>query len=64
MSLFVSMHFKFKLDLNANFTIQNDDWVFISVFFQLSSRLTPEDLRLFVCSYVTLSECATPVLMY
>ena len=35
MSLFVSIHFQFKLDMNVNFTMQNGEWVFISEFFLL-----------------------------
>ena len=31
MPLFVSMHFGFKLDINANFTKENGDWMFIIV---------------------------------
>ena len=55
----VSMHFRY---VNANFTIQNNEWVFFSMFFQLSPYLAPKDLfSLFICSYITLSECATPV---
>ena len=61
MPLFVNMYFRLKLDVNVNFTMQNDEWVFISAFFQLSPHLTPKDLSLFICSYITLSECATPV---
>ena len=60
-TLFVSMHFRFKLDINANFPMQNDDWVFICAIFQLSSHLTPKDLSLIICSWRTLPECATPV---
>ena len=39
------MHFRFKLDINANFTYQNGEWVFISAFFLLSPHLTPNDLK-------------------
>ena len=35
MSLFVSIHFQSKLDMNVNFTMQNGEWVFISAFFLL-----------------------------
>ena len=35
MPLFVSMHFRFKLDINANFTAQHGEWVFIIVLFLL-----------------------------
>ena len=56
MSLFVGMHFRFKLDINANFTMQNGE---LSVrFFLLSPHLTPKDLRLFICCYITLSDYA------
>ena len=45
MSLFVSMHFRFKGDINANFTMQNGERVFISAFFFITSfdteRLKP-----------------------
>ena len=47
MPLFVSMHFRYKLDINANFTMQNGEWVFISAFFLLLPHLTPKDLSLF-----------------
>ena len=43
MPLFVSMYFRFKLDINANSTMQNGEWVFISVFFLLSTYLTPKE---------------------
>ena len=43
MPLFVSMYFRFKLDINANSTMQNWEWVFISVFFLLSTYLTPKE---------------------
>ena len=33
------------VDKNANFTMQNDEWVFISAFFLLSLHLTPKNLR-------------------
>ena len=50
MSLFVSMRFRFELDINANFTMQNGEWVFISESFLLSPYLTPKDLNLFICN--------------
>ena len=53
--------FRVKLDINANFTMQNDDWVFICAIFQLSPHLTPKDLSLIICSWRTLPECSTPV---
>ena len=40
--------FRFKLDRIANFTIQNDECIFLSVFFLLSPPLTPKDLSLFI----------------
>ena len=58
MPLFASMHFKFKLDINANFTMQNGEWVLSSGFFLLSTDLTSKDLSLFICYYVTLSDYA------
>ena len=48
MTLFVSMHFKFKLDKNVNFAMQNSEWVFVSAFFLLLPHLTPKDLSLFI----------------
>ena len=42
--------FRVKLDINANFAMQNDDWVFICAIFQLSPHLTPKDLSLIICS--------------
>ena len=37
MSLVVSMHFSFKLDISENFTNQNSEWVFINAFFVITS---------------------------
>ena len=54
MSLFVSMHFRFKLDVNANFTMQYGKRVFDSETFLLSPPLTPKDLSLLICYYITL----------
>ena len=34
------------------------EWVFISPLFALSSHLTPKDLNLFICCYITLSDNA------
>ena len=51
------MHFRFKLDVNTNFTMQNGEWVLISVFF-LSPHLVPKDLSLLKCYYITLSDYA------
>ena len=43
------MHFRFKTDINTNFTMQNIDWLFIGAFFLLSTHLVPKDLPLFIC---------------
>ena len=56
MSRFVSMHFRLKLDIKANFSVQNGEWVFISAFFLLSPHLTTKDLSLFICYYITISD--------
>ena len=56
MSLFVSMHFRYKPDKNANLTMQICEWVFISAFFLLLPHLTPKDFTLFIsmlCDYAT-----------
>ena len=54
--VFVSMHFRFKLDINANFKMQYGEWMFISL---LSTHLTPKDFSLFICCYITPSDYAT-----
>ena len=60
MPLFVSMHFRFKLDIDGNFTMQNGEWVFIKAFFQLSRSLVlTQRLSLFIYYYIMLSDCAT-----
>ena len=43
----------FKLDINANFTKQNGEWVFISVFFLLSTHLTPKERYVFLLFVIT-----------
>ena len=35
MPQFVSLYFRFKLDINANFTMQNGEWMFIRAFFSV-----------------------------
>ena len=60
MPLFVSMYFKFKLDTNANFTMQNGEWVLLSMcFFLLSTHLTPKERYVFICYYIMPFDCAT-----
>ena len=49
------MHFRFKLD-NANVTMQNGEWMFLSAFFWLSTYLTPKDFSLFIYYYTTISD--------
>ena len=35
MPQFVSLYFRFKLDINANLTMQNGEWMFIRAFFSV-----------------------------
>ena len=58
MPLFVSMHFRFELDINMNFTMQNRECVFISEFFLLLTHLTPKHFSPFIY-YKTLSDYVT-----
>ena len=51
MSLVVSMHFSFKLDISENFTNQNSEWVFINAFFVIT-HLIPNDLSLFMLLHI------------
>ena len=46
MPLFVSMCFKFKLDINANFTIKNEEGVFTSCFSVINSFDTQRKISL------------------
>ena len=56
MSLFVSMYFRFKLDIKENFTKQNGEWVFISVFFSVINSFDTQREKSFsfICYYITL----------
>ena len=52
MPLLVSMHFRFILDINVNFTMQNCEPLrCLSV-----TPLTPKDLSLFISYYITLTD--------
>ena len=50
------IHFQFKLDINANFTYQNGEWVLISPFLLLSTHLTPNNLSLIISYYIMLTD--------
>ena len=56
MPLLVNMHFRFKLDIDVNFTRQNSDLVLISAFLLLSPILTPKYVSLFICYNITLTD--------